>query len=158
METKFIEGTNKQYSIREDGVVIRNKDEHEALGYLVKDKVSRIWEYWLNGKRIKRFYINTLLKDYFNINIPRVNDYNRPEAVEKRRLKVKREGELHTLNVTKKYMSNNLEIPTFLITDEVHQIYKKKILLQREIKSISTAQERKRLYKQLNNINNVTKN
>lgn len=74
METKFIEGTNNQYSIREDGVVIRhyiihsrnNKKyykEYYLYGYREKD-IHRI-KLSINKER-KDFLVKLLVYDYFS--------------------------------------------------------------------------------------------
>jgi len=70
METKFIEGTNEQYSIREDGVVIRHykKEKNNIVHYnnkFLKLQNKNMYELYFDGvcKKISR---NTLLKKMFN--------------------------------------------------------------------------------------------
>jgi hypothetical protein len=75
METKFIEGTNEQYSIREDGVVIshkRKKDKILAIGIKKKQeyKAQTVAIYYPNGKTTSE-RIETLLFKHFNINVCR---------------------------------------------------------------------------------------
>jgi hypothetical protein len=74
METKFIEGTNEQYSIREDGNVIQHYKKHRVsntrIDKIYNDKIVTI----LKGNCVDittttgviRFSINTLTLLYFN--------------------------------------------------------------------------------------------
>jgi len=78
METKFIEGTNEQYSIREDGAVIRNYKfkGRKEYGHIVYE--STIMSYKRNTRRNCKhivvrsnnctftWYKNSLLAKYFN--------------------------------------------------------------------------------------------
>jgi hypothetical protein len=69
METKFINNTNQQYSIREDGEIIRNYlTSHGKIVYTSKKvKISinnMININTINGR--KRFSVPLLLKQYYN--------------------------------------------------------------------------------------------
>ena len=68
METKFIEGTNQQYSIREDGVVFRNYlTSHGKIVYTsreVKSNKNSINLNTINGR--KRFTLSLLMKQYYD--------------------------------------------------------------------------------------------
>jgi hypothetical protein len=81
METKFIEGTNEQYSIREDGAVIRHylKKGHgnNQKPWIEYNNVELIYKKHpqrncmsiivrCNGKTLQ-FFKNSLLSKYFNI-------------------------------------------------------------------------------------------
>ena len=61
MKTKFIEGTNKQYSIREEGKVISHKKSGDKVLKIVKGQVSLS----VHGVSTNVF-ISYLLKQYFN--------------------------------------------------------------------------------------------
>lgn len=72
METKFIEGTNEQYSIREDGVVIN----HNTKKILNIDKNVNKFTIYPNGVK-KEMRRSTLLKKYFNITNLYVDNYSK---------------------------------------------------------------------------------
>jgi hypothetical protein len=62
MQTKFIEGTNEQYSIREDGVVISHKTNKE----LKANKNGKVcFSLGARGKQ-KTVTISRLMKKHFN--------------------------------------------------------------------------------------------
>jgi hypothetical protein len=81
METKFIEGTNKQYSIREDGVIIRHYlkkgcgynqtpwIEYKDVEMLYKKHPQRKCMSVIvrSNKKTYQFFKNSLLSKYFNI-------------------------------------------------------------------------------------------
>ena len=79
MKTKFIEGTDKKYSIREDGVFIRNyksyKNKHSS-GIIKTKKILK------SGKKGRVytsdgvFYIKSLLLEYFKIRICKICNKN----------------------------------------------------------------------------------
>jgi hypothetical protein len=69
METKFIEGTNEQYSIREDGVVIKNYKTRGKKKFYIestlqgsKDPKGNTLQFRLNNKTYSK---NALLIKYF---------------------------------------------------------------------------------------------
>ena len=74
MKTKFIEGTNKQYSIREDGEVIRHykytwtrkKTYKEGIMPKYGKNKTHVTINDLNSNKNGSFSINTLLRKYFN--------------------------------------------------------------------------------------------
>ena len=74
MKSHYIEGTNQQYSIREDGIIIRHYlFNYKANKNIYKEKICKIFDanghamvtIMINRKR-KSFCITTLLKSYFN--------------------------------------------------------------------------------------------
>ena len=84
MKTKYIEGTNKRYSIREDGVLTRHyryyKDINDNMIYkasykdvIIKTKLNKnnhlTYSIRIN-KKSKSGYISTLVAEYFNIKNP----------------------------------------------------------------------------------------
>jgi hypothetical protein len=84
MKTKFIKGTNKQYSIREDGILTRhyryyrdiNDNMIRKISYkdvIIKTKLNKDnhLQYCIriNGKT-KNSYIATLVAEYFNVENP----------------------------------------------------------------------------------------
>ncbi len=78
LESKFIKGTNEQYSIRNDGVVIRHWFIHSSgtkslkeriiKGYL--DKNSNVLKIGINNKE---YLLKTLMSQHFTI----INPYNK---------------------------------------------------------------------------------
>lgn len=79
METKFIEGTNKQYSIREDGVVIKHFRLNRGGSITYNDRVSKVHKgkngdyftdfYTSEGKYFRRS-VKGLVAKYFNLHNP----------------------------------------------------------------------------------------
>ncbi len=87
LESKFIEGTNEQYSIRNDGVVIR----HCRLGYDINSKKNTIFYkdviltpsidkkknavllYVKIGDKKKVMYVRKIVADTFNLPNPYIN-------------------------------------------------------------------------------------
>lgn len=74
MKSKFIEGTNQQYSIREDGVVISHKRKTDKI---ISPTIRKKQDYkaevvclYINGKQ-KNLRVETLLHNHFNLNICR---------------------------------------------------------------------------------------
>jgi hypothetical protein len=71
METKFIENTNEQYSIREDGVVIRHYTRNYNINTKTIDKIVLNIEILRDNKGVvfigngKRVSVNKLLRLYF---------------------------------------------------------------------------------------------
>jgi len=87
METKFIEGTNKQYSIRKDGTVIRNykmmydinlkkvipKYKTVIPKLSINKKLNAvIFDVTVNKIR-KKFYVREVVAKHFNLHNPFVN-------------------------------------------------------------------------------------
>ena len=62
LQTKFIEGTNQQYSIREDGFII----SHKSNKILKSNKNGKVSVTLGARKHQKTFTITKLLKEYFN--------------------------------------------------------------------------------------------
>lgn len=74
MKSHFIKGTNQQYSIREDGVVISHKRKIDKIisSTIKKEQVykAKIVCLYINGKQ-KNLRVETLLYNHFNLNICR---------------------------------------------------------------------------------------
>lgn len=108
MKTKFIKGTNKKFSIREDGIVLTNyrvyKNGKKDYSYNVEIHPSNkhFSLYIGNGKRLGRTQ-NSLLKEYFNLVIcvrckeikkPRKKDSLKCVECEKKRIKLRNKRHL----------------------------------------------------------------
>jgi hypothetical protein len=87
METKFIEGTNEQYSIREDGTVIRNykmmydinlkkvipKYKTVIRKLSINKKLNAVILHVTVNKIRKVFYVRQIVATHFNLHNPFVN-------------------------------------------------------------------------------------
>jgi len=142
MKKKFIKDTNKQYSIREDGVVIRHyklKFNSTAIQYY-KDEVVN------TAKQVNRHYIttyinrkkiiiNVLLREYFNKVICRkCNNIFKPSAKADSLcpicLKTNRDISISipSKDITKAYVASILKIRTEDLPDDLYKL--KKITLK----------------------------
>jgi hypothetical protein len=163
LQTKFIEGTNEQYSIREDGAVIKHY-ELKYFTYLGKHIVTfenviktpeKDYYYMrVNGKQ-KYYSSAQLIHIHFGYAICRhckckTSNYYvckkckrevRNAAAKKRKLenpeKFKEQISKKNLKirtaVTKSYVSTKLNIPVKDIPEELYVQYKNLILYKREI-------------------------
>lgn len=158
LESKFIEGTNNQYSIRNDGVIIRHHSLFKGKVVNVKDVFFKHKNNLLekttiiiNGKPLTTS-IRSILKKTFgytycllcNEKMFNIHQKHCEECQKKTRNRIrdqwmkdniKRRKELnikhHLLNkeaITKSYVASNLKIPINSISEEDYQEYK--ILLQ----------------------------
>lgn len=154
MKTKFIEGTNKQYSIREEGKVISHKKSGDKVLKIVKGQVSLS----VHGVSTNVF-ISYLLKQYFNYFMCKscntkvkgnekkrslcvkckvtVKESNAryfktlsPLSKQKRR-KYKRESRLKLKDF---YIREKLNVSNIPISKELIQAKRQQLLLHRELK------------------------
>ena len=162
LESKFIEGTNNQYSIRNDGVVI----SHKRNRILKKQK-----NYVCVGSSANKLSISTLLKKYFgfrycskcNEKMTNLNKlkcekcspyghYHYISHIDKEYQSLKSKAwresnKEHYQNITllhseknkeslsRSYIAHTLHIPVKDMTEELYELAKAKILLIRLIKS-----------------------
>jgi hypothetical protein len=162
LKTKFIEGTNEQYSIREDGVVIshyrflRNlKKEYRTFIFKGhKDKNCNTIQYCIKGKMysknallithfgFKKCYtceaaVKNILHSYCKDCI-RIRDLEATRNYRKNNpIKVKEQTKKTYLKnkdiVPKGYIASLLALPVNLVTDELYNHHRNLILYKREI-------------------------
>lgn len=146
LESKFIEGFNKQYSIRNDGVIIkhwhvrRNKVIHYEDKLLLTNKKQKV-QTVINGKT-KLFVIRTLLRQYFNTACCKSDNCNNPaEGTYKLYCDtcIKKRRHISKLNnmskgreiISKNYVASKLTLPIDSLTEELYQEYKALLLVKR---------------------------
>lgn len=150
METKFIEGTNEQYSIREDGVVTRHYKYKGRKEYNHKIKEDVIIEYKKHPTRncnyivvssnykVFNWFKNSLLAKYFNIIIcPNCNKIIKTTV----HIRVCDKCIKETLNnLSKKWRKNNPELSKLSMNKSYYKNYHKykaDILEKAKIKRIN---------------------
>lgn len=155
MKTRFIEGTNEQYSIREDGVVIRHY-RHTHTGRITY--IESIMKTYLSGKnntspfvylskgkssKTKSRTINSLLRAHFGTcicvscntlfevqsNEYRCNDCKLIHHINSSTKRKKR----HSEELPKHKVATLLRINTNEVTDEIYEIYTKTLKFKREV-------------------------
>ena len=141
METKFIEGTNEQYSIREDGAVIshylRTRGVNSYRDKILPVHIHNTGNIYINGKK-KTVSFPYLLYKYFgykfcvkcNNKIYNILNYVCDDCNKKRE---KKYSDIITKNITKRYVARQLKISVSLLTDELYQNYKATLLVKRKI-------------------------
>jgi Zn finger protein HypA/HybF involved in hydrogenase expression len=163
VKTKFIEGTNKQYSIREDGQVIihyiRRKNnkiiKYKEIKLLKQDNVKSI-VIFVNRIRVKRTS-NALLKEYFNTFLCKDCNkyykktthavlcntcYNKRRKLSKAKTYINtKEFQLKksfykTLFLDNNVVSTRLGLPINMIPKELLELKRQQMLLNRKLKSL----------------------
>jgi len=141
METKFIEGTNEQYSIREDGVVIshylRTRGINSYRDKILPKHIHNTGSIYINGKK-KTVSFPYLLHEYFgykfcikcNNKVYTISNYICDDCNKKRE---KKYSDAMMVNITKRYVSRQLKLPMSLITDELYTNYKATLLVKRKL-------------------------
>lgn len=157
LQSKFIEGTNNQYSIRNDGVIISHKTNKE----LRPNKNGKVTLSMGAKKLQKTCTITKLLKEYFegvkchHCNSLVTKIYSkvcnscyegqrkknsstelRKRYPEKTKIKDSIQGRKRVENIPKDYIAGILNIPSSLLTDELYEQHKatlsvKRLLAQR---------------------------
>jgi hypothetical protein len=156
METKFIEGTNEQYSIREDGVVIIHykfncKGNISYKESFLKKHVKSHCVFLRKNKKNISFSINTLLLKYFNYKLClkcSIKMHNKKENYcisckketrkiynAKFRYKYLDRKPIYTKkikeNITKAYVSGLLKISVNNIPDDMYNLFKANLKIKR---------------------------
>ncbi len=159
METKFIEGTNEKYSIREDGVVIRHYRYDKWKNKLIKDYLLKnrlmydkrklhlkpVLIVNVNGKI---YLVKSLVANYFctklakNKKLFAINHIdNNPENCHYKNLyyvnhptkqhhaKLARDKSIN--NIYKHYVANKLGILVNDLTDDMYNLYKTNLKIKR---------------------------
>jgi hypothetical protein len=164
LETKFIEGTNNQYSIRNDGVVISNRFNKE-LSFANSWKSITIY---INKKRTV-FSSNKLLEEYFGYHL--CNSCNNRIYNDKRRVKcsdchclgkkrrnearikwraenpilfkaqAKRKNDHDRSIISKGYISTILKIQIQDLDEDFYQAAKTRLILSRKLKQLQNGQK-----------------
>ena len=176
LESKFIEGTNNQYSIRNDGVVISHytfsgnvctiRDKIISQRKLSSQKyITFVSTIYLIGVQ-RDIRIESLLYKYFNIQYCR--DCNNPVESSKRKYyctacdrlhvsvknnrwrennidKVKKaylaNGLKKRTEITKHYVSTNLNMSVKDISDELYEAAKTNLILKRKLKQLKNGKK-----------------
>jgi hypothetical protein len=160
METKFIEGTNEQYSIREDGVVIRHWGIHSSGSISNKEKILKgYFDKKTNTIKVcinnKEHLLKTLMGKYFNIKNPYDIDvplcykdnnslncslnnlyYRKPKEKTPIEYYHNSNGKYNDRMVTKlsrSYIAHRAGIKTKDLTNEHYIFYKQLIILKRKL-------------------------
>jgi hypothetical protein len=150
METKFIEGTNQQYSIREDGVIIKHYNNTRGIKSY-KDKILCIH----NGlstiyilKKKTTVSISYLLFDYFgfkycnkcNCKFTRErNDFTCKNCLidignyPKSKLQIKVRNLKRTEKITKSYISSLVKIKVAELDDKIYSHHKSLLKFKRKV-------------------------
>jgi hypothetical protein len=138
LETKFIEGTNNQYSIRNDGVVIQHFKYHATGRTLFKERELIKFK---NGsctltlnKRNVSFSLRANLKKYFNIKY--CTDCNclvefTNNSYQCDQCKVNNK---ETNRFSKAYMARIMRMPVQDLDEELYQAAKTRLILKRKLK------------------------
>lgn len=162
LQTKFIEGTDKQYSIREDGAVIShyrflrnlkkeyrtlllkgNKDPKCAtIQYIIKGKqytksALLITHFGFKKCKTCKAAVQNILYSYCKDCI-KIRDKESFKKYKKNNpIKVKEQAERGHLKdrdtVTKGYIANLLALPVSFITDELYNHHRNLVFYKREI-------------------------
>lgn len=155
LESKFIEGTNEQYSIRNDGVVIihykkqritNTRTDIIVINKPLTSRKNRV-DIRINNKVVRQS-IGRLLIQYFNFNycLNCKNSFipNRSTVCCDTCRKVNRKRSSNNyakesvILIKDNYIATALKIPVSLLTEDLKQAYRTKISLTRKIKTINT--------------------
>jgi hypothetical protein len=135
LETKFIEGTNNQYSIRNDGVIVKHYSSTQQF----------------NPSRVTVLVLNSLGKIAYPKRANKeqqakwsLSSYNRlsdqKKEINKERAKLNRVRDKeqitknYVLSIIKEYHNVDLSVNT--MDEDFYQAYKTRILIKRKIKQI----------------------
>lgn len=152
MKTKFIEGTNKQYSIREDGIVIShksnkilkvNKKGHItlSLGARKKAKVitpSKLLKDYFQGVKCKQCN-NNVFKPYFKLCNDCIKNNKLNSKIKFNLLnpnKTKEYVKTKVINLPKYYIAHNLNLKTKELPNNLYQLAKINLILKRKLKTL----------------------
>lgn len=157
MRQKFIKGTNKKYSIREDGVITRHWVKQFIKGkyIIIYKNVEHKYQLSYNivrvklriNNKIKYYNVKDLVYAYFIGNIPKnglIKQYsNNPYSFVHNDLYLhltksrKEKDKLATIkarqNLSRKYIVSNLRLPSRLVTKELEELNRNTILLKRKL-------------------------
>jgi hypothetical protein len=162
MKTKFIEGTNEQYSIREDGIVIKHYyltyNQYlktpkilNKISYPAISKITNVVSITLSNNKHKSFAVATLLKNYFGFyyckscNTKVFSKQFRYSVCKKCRNKkhIKFRSK-HTeryinydkekiSNISKSYAACSLRINMSELPDDLYELHKVQLLVKRKL-------------------------
>jgi len=142
LESKFIKGTNEQYSIREDGVVIRNyrRNKHNNIkNYIYNElkgcKVNGNIVFALRtiDKKVISRSKNSLIYEYFP-EIKKLNKLNATKKVRERANIIQNNKYKMSKNIIDKaYVAKQLDISIKNITKEIYKTYKESLLFKRKL-------------------------
>lgn len=160
METKFIEGTNEQYSIREDGAVIRHWFIHSSGSISNKEKILKGYlDKKTNTVKVsinnKEYLLKTLMSNHFNIKNPYDVDvpliyrdsnplncslnnlcYRKPKLKTALEYYHNSNGKYNDRMVTKlsrSYIASRVGIKTKDLSEDYYVFYKQLIILKRKL-------------------------
>ena len=135
LESKFIEGTNNQYSIRNDGVVIRHYSNNQQFnpGKVTVLVLNSLGKIAYPKKASKEQQAKWSLSSY-----NRLSDQKKEINKEKAKLNRVKDKEQITKNyvigILKEYHNVDLSVDT--INEDLYQAYKTRILIKRKLKEI----------------------
>jgi len=146
MITKFIENTNNQYSIREDGVVIRHYHKSKWNTITYKDKfITPVRSYCFNihNKKGNTFSHRSIMFKYFTVLCKTKECKNAILSLKHKycihcgeiqlTTVIKQRNDAETKNLTKTYVSNQLGIKTKNMPDSLYYHHRNTILFKRQL-------------------------
>lgn len=148
MKTHFIENTNKQYSIRKDGEIIRNYYKYK-LGIIYQDKLMSKWIHSkgrktyhtrirVNGKKII-ISIQKQLRKHFPEQF-----INHNRIIDQRKRQHYNSKTLNDIYITKVLKDKDIiKIPNKLISNELIESKRQQLLLYRQLKQLKNEYSRK---------------
>jgi hypothetical protein len=148
MKLKFIEGTNKQYSIREDGVVIkhykRQRITNTRMDKIITNNILKVTkdsvDIVINNKP-NRILVCNLMRKYFNYtyckscNDKFVNDINNKICnnckIKTKRISANKYAKKQVDLISKVYIAGALKLKKNELTDDLYNHYKANIKIKR---------------------------
>jgi hypothetical protein len=139
VKLKFIKGTNKQYSIRQDGFIIRHYSHSNKSTVFFKEKKLAIHNkqcvIYMNKKK-KTVTISLLMFDNFGYKLCyRCNCkifYRGQQICDECQKKVQSKFDvIKKENITRCYVSGQLNIKARNLTDDMYNLYKANLKIKR---------------------------
>ena len=171
MKTHFIENTNKQYSIRENGQIVRHYMHHNKAGIIYKLNILKQFKTYVNiyvNKKKIKLSINKELFKYFNkikcfqcgkietvknykfkcnlclnYNITHRNKKWKNNNKEYLKILVNKHNANNITTISKNYVSSKLNLPISILSDDLYNTKKQQLLLHRQLKQLKDEHSRK---------------
>ena len=150
MKSKFIEGTNEQYSIRDDGVVTRHY-KHTRGKLIIKNFNLKVDSngiiVYYNHNEKNRIALQYLLFDYFGFRFCKkcnnkfskkrenklYNSCLKPNNYAITPEKIKEKNAKVIKNITRSYVASMLKVKVTELSDELYELYKAQLLVKRKL-------------------------
>lgn len=144
LESKFIEGTDEKYSIREDAVIIKNyynKNTPIGLNKIISVHYNKV-RFRIDNKWFILNLLN-LMDEYFGFNycihcnqkyVRDGNSHVCKPCRRKNKLKIDvLNNKKHREEISKTYVAMKLNIMLREVTDELHELYKNNLQFKRQV-------------------------